>query len=487
MAMPPAAASGGTSGSAGTQPAQTSRDAGDFFESGAWRGYVFVSAQGMGSTISPMDFSMQTTGMPRCVMGSVAASADYSAIAQLGFELTDMGGGVTPTQSGVLVEVENTAASPLRFQVESPDGTTRWCAQISGSGGFIPWTSLNTMCWDNSGVAYNNEPIAKAMFLVPGAMTAAVPFDFCVNKLAEADGPAAGAAGSGGSSAGTGGAPSSMGGSGGSGGNGGNSSGSAGQSGGNTTVPPLEGGCMGYATRYWDCCKPHCGWSANVPGGASPLNACDMSDNSLGGNVDARNSCEAGGTAYLCHNMVPWAVNDQLSYGFSAVAASSGDICGKCYQLQFSGVSFNAGEDPGSTALRGKQMIVQAINVGGDVGSGQFDLSVPGGGVGIYNACSAQWGVPASELGGQYGGFLQRCKEQVSRTDHAALKSCVMQSCMNIFETRGLTELAAGCRWFVDWFEVADNPAISYKEVSCPEELGGKGVRRPGGPGNSCL
>jgi hypothetical protein len=45
-----------------------------------------------------MSFSMQTTGVPRCVMGSVAASSDYSAVAQLGFELTDMGGGVTPTK-----------------------------------------------------------------------------------------------------------------------------------------------------------------------------------------------------------------------------------------------------------------------------------------------------------------------------------------------------------------------------------------------------
>jgi hypothetical protein len=185
--------------------------------------------------------------------------------------------------------------------------------------------------------------------------------------------------------------------------------------------------------------------------------------------------------------MVPWAVSDKLSYGFSAVAASGTDICGKCYQLQFSGVSFNAGADPGSTALAGKQMIVQAINIGGDVGSGQFDISVPGGGVGMFNACSTQWGVPASELGGTYGGFLKTCKDQVGRTDHAALKSCVMQSCMNVFEARGLKDLAAGCKWFVDWFQVADNPSVSYKEVTCPEELAGKGVRRQGGGGGSCL
>jgi hypothetical protein len=405
------------------------------------------------------------------VKGSVAASSDYSAIAQLGFELTDSGG-VTPTKAGVLVDVKNNASSLLRFQVESPDGSTRWCAQLSGSGGFIPWTSFNTMCWDNTGVAYNREPIAKAMFLVPGMTSAAVPFDFCVNKLEEADAGATGAT----AAAGGGGTMMAQAGSG---------AGSAAAGGSGTSVPPLQGGCTGYASRYWDCCKPHCGWKNNVPGGSNPINSCDMSDNNVG-NADARNSCEAGGTAFLCHNMVPWAVDDKLSYGFSAVAASSQDICGKCYQLQFSGVSFNAGADPGSTALAGKQMIVQAINVGGDVGSGQFDISIPGGGVGMYNACSQQWGVPASELGGQYGGFLQSCKAQVGRTDHAALKSCVMQSCMNVFEARGLMELAAGCRWFVDWFEVADNPSVSYKEVACPEALAGKGVRRQGG-GGGCL
>jgi len=258
--------------------------------------------------------------------------------------------------------------------------------------------------------------------------------------------------------------------------------------GGRSTLPPLEGACMGYATRYWDCCKPHCGWSANVPGGSSALAACDQSNNSLGGDYDARSSCDGGGgTAYLCHGMVPWAVNDQLAYGYSAVASSATDICGKCYQLQFTGTSFNAGEDPGSAALSGKTMIVQAINIGGDVANGQFDISIPGGGVGMFNACSKQWGVPASELGGTYGGFLQQCKQEKGRTDHAALKSCVMQSCMNVFEARGLNELAAGCQWFVDWLQVADNPAVAYKEVACPSELANKGVKRTGPAGNACL
>ena len=81
------------------------------------------------------------------------------------------------------------------------------------------------------------------------------------------------------------------------------------------------GSCDGYATGYWDCCKPHCGWKSNVQGG-NPLAACDKSDNSLGGNVDAQSACN-GGNAYQCHNLVPWAVDDKLAYGYSAVPASA--------------------------------------------------------------------------------------------------------------------------------------------------------------------
>jgi hypothetical protein len=247
------------------------------------------------------------------------------------------------------------------------------------------------------------------------------------------------------------------------------------------TVPPLSGGCDGWATRYWDCCKPHCGWSANSSSG--PLGVCDKQDNPTG-NPDAANSCE-GGPGFLCHSLAPWAVSSKLAYGYAAVSSRESGICGKCYQIDFSGRSHNAGNDPGSSALAGKSMIVQAINIGGDVGSNQFDIAVPGGGVGAFNACSSQWGVPSSELGAQYGGFLASCKS-INANDHQALKNCVMQKCTSVFESRNLSELAAGCRWFAEWFEVADNPALKYAEVPCPPELMNKGIRRPGSASNSC-
>lgn len=42
-----------------------------------------------------------------------------------------------------------------------------------------------------------------------------------------------------------------------------------------------------------------------------------------------------------------------------------------------------------STSIAGKKMIVQATNTGADLGEGQFDLAIPGGGVGICKETSS--------------------------------------------------------------------------------------------------
>ena len=93
-------------------------------------------------------------------------------------------------------------------------------------------------------------------------------------------------------------------------------------------------------------------------------------------------------------------------------------------------------------------MIVQATNTGSDVGEGQFDLAIPGGGVGLFNACTAQWGAPASGWGAQYGGISSdTCSELPSA-------------------------LQPGCKFrFGDWFEGADNPTVDWEKVTCPKAL----------------
>ncbi|KAA8912010.1 RlpA-like double-psi beta-barrel-protein domain-containing protein-containing protein [Sphaerosporella brunnea] len=206
----------------------------------------------------------------------------------------------------------------------------------------------------------------------------------------------------------------------------------------------------GVTTRYWDCCKGSCSW----PGKAAvsqPVNTCDINNNVLS-NFNTASAC-TGGTAYMCANQSPWAVNDNLSYGFAAVklaGQTEADWCCSCYQLTFT-----------SGPVAGKQMIVQATNTGADLGNNHFDIAIPGGGVGIYNACTSQCrevlrevsliktdGAPPNGWGAQYGGISSR-----SQCDSfpAALK--------------------AGCYWRFDWFQGVDNPNVTFQKVPCPSQL----------------
>ncbi|MEM9457700.1 MAG: hypothetical protein AAGF11_26210 [Myxococcota bacterium] len=248
-----------------------------------------------------------------------------------------------------------------------------------------------------------------------------------------------------------------------------------------------QGPCQGYATRFWDCCKPHCSWSGNVDPAMEPLGTCNQA-NAPQGDPNIVSSCSqlGAGSAYACYSLTPWAVNDNLAYGFAAVPAA-GDSCGRCYSLEFTGSSHNGGADPGSAALAGKTMVVQAINIGHDVNGGQFDIMIPGGGVGLFDACSHQWGVDTSELGATYGGLLTACQNETGGSYEAA-KSCVVNRCNELFAGGQFSDLAAGCQWFIDWYEAADNPSLTYTEVECPAELiGATGMdRSPLGDTLSC-
>lgn len=124
----------------------------------------------------------------------------------------------------------------------------------------------------------------------------------------------------------------------------------------------------GTTTRYFDCCKSSCGFTGKpiFASGSGPVTSCDIHDSPLTG-FDAQSGC-AGGSAYTCSDQTPWAISDTLSYGFAATSIDGGSEaswCCACYELTFT-----------STAIAGKQMIVQATNTGGDLGSNQFDLAV---------------------------------------------------------------------------------------------------------------
>ncbi|KAI4595903.1 hypothetical protein KJ359_006542 [Pestalotiopsis sp. 9143b] len=194
----------------------------------------------------------------------------------------------------------------------------------------------------------------------------------------------------------------------------------------------------GTTTRYWDCCKPSCAWSGKASVSA-PVDTCDKNDSVLS-DVDTKSACD-GGTAYTCTDNSPWAVSDSLAYGFAATAISGGSEsswCCACYKLTFT-----------SGAVSGKTMIVQSTNTGGDLGSNQFDILIPGGGVGIFDGCTSEFG--SALPGAQYGGVS-------SRSDCDSMPS----------------SLVAGCQFRFDWFGGADNPGVTFEQVQCPSEITAK-------------
>ena len=246
-------------------------------------------------------------------------------------------------------------------------------------------------------------------------------------------------------------------------GNGGTPPGNGGTQSGTGGYPPIVGGSNGWASRYWDCCKPACGWKANVHAG-NPTPSCNQSNQSNGGNYDVQSACN-GGDGYMCWNGAPWAVNDNVAYGFAA--ASGGNYsCGRCYEIQFTGTG-HSGANVGAMSIKGKTMIVQVLNNGG-VNSDQFDILIPGGGVGAQNACTKQWN--GADLGMQYGGYLAECNGD---------KSCVQQKCNTVFA--GKTDLLAGCNWFLTWYNAADNPNLVFKQIACPAAITQRsGLQDPG-------
>ncbi|KAJ4297757.1 hypothetical protein N0V90_005652 [Kalmusia sp. IMI 367209] len=211
-------------------------------------------------------------------------------------------------------------------------------------------------------------------------------------------------------------------------------------------------------TRFWDCCKPSCAWKEKAPF-SRPVLSCSIDDKPT--DIDAGTGCN-GGSAYLCSDQQPWAVNDTFSYGFAGVfikpELTGGKIedawCCACYQVDFT-------SDP----LKGKTMIVQASNTAYDVNTANrfslavsdFDLiaifianlrQVPGGNTTSHDACARQYGVDQTVFG----------------TDNTGVSS--KDDCKNLPEA-----LQKGCEWRFDWYEDAGFPTANFKRVTCPSEL----------------
>ncbi|KFZ24263.1 hypothetical protein V502_01255 [Pseudogymnoascus sp. VKM F-4520 (FW-2644)] len=199
---------------------------------------------------------------------------------------------------------------------------------------------------------------------------------------------------------------------------------------------PTEG--VAVTDRYWDCCKPSCAWKGKASFD-SPVFSCDSNNNHFS-DFDAGTGCN-GGTAFLCADQSPWAVNDTFSYGFvgASLAGYVEDAwCGACYQLDFT-----------SGDVKGKRMVVQAHNTGYDVhDANRFALAIPGGNTSYAGACALQYGVSDAVFGEKNVGLSTA--SQCDKLPKA---------------------LQAPCHWRFDWFQDADRPTANFTRVPCPVEL----------------
>ena len=224
-----------------------------------------------------------------------------------------------------------------------------------------------------------------------------------------------------------------------------------------------KGGTHGFASRYWDCCMPHCA----QPDHGGTARTCDAKGKTKIGN-NTTSVC-AGGQGAACTSQTPIVVSDKLAYAFAATPGND-NTCGKCFALTFTGEGFYETKK-NHQQLKGKTLVVMASNIGYDVSNGQFDIMIPGGGVGMYNGCSAMgWG----NQGKQYGGLLSDCEEEIGysgddNTIYTRRKQCLTNKCNQVFAND--SEAKDGCLFLATWMEAAGNPKHEYKQVDCPAAL----------------
>ena len=208
---------------------------------------------------------------------------------------------------------------------------------------------------------------------------------------------------------------------------------------------------------------------------------CQSASDAFGG---GGNSGDANSHTYAC---VDWSVgsylwenqqcvyrertNDDVHFGVGSFGTPSDNTMGKCYRMQIAGMS--------------SPVIAQVVNTGSDVHSGQFDLQMMAGGIGLCNALTSHVdGFTDGETSGdamfpmfagdntvwgpkKYGGFEHRdgCDnipmypDAVSSSPFYNNEMDLQSMCRRSFELGARVDSGA-------------NPVItSGVRVACPEEL----------------
>ena len=233
----------------------------------------------------------------------------------------------------------------------------------------------------------------------------------------------------------------------------------------------ISGGMSGsgFASRYWDCCKPSCSWTNNA-GAGNEARQCDAQMNVIS-NPNESSMCD-GGRSTTCLSQVPFTIKgcDNLGFAFGAVPGAGPKVCGRCFLLSFTGQG-KYETKLNHKKLAQKKLVVMASNIGYDVAGGQFDVMIPGGGVGIFNGCASILG---NSMGAQYGGLLSDCENEVGwgGSDdeiYKRRKECLTNKCNTVFASKANAK--AGCLFQANFMEAAGNPLHTFKEIECPQVL----------------
>ncbi|MCF0215889.1 MAG: hypothetical protein HUK21_05400 [Fibrobacteraceae bacterium] len=219
-------------------------------------------------------------------------------------------------------------------------------------------------------------------------------------------------------------------------------------------IKVVNGGASGSgkATRYWDSCAPSCAWTGKKKESYVDVAKTCLADGTEGDVKYDGSVCNSDGLSGTCTFQAPMIINDKYAYAFAA-ANDQEAVCGRCFMLTFNGGA--EGGDRGS--IRDKKLIVMISNTGSDVQRGNFDIMIPGGGVGQFDGCR-KMGISCN--GQRYGGLLSDCGN--------GNKDCLAQKCNSEYKDPNLRN---GCLFLANWLDAADNPYHSYKQVECPQEL----------------
>lgn len=205
-------ASPGAGGTSMADPLDNASANNGYIQAGPWHGYGWAATYGTLTSISPYCAPgtydcMKNMGKKICMNGMNQASDATGATLTWNLNQNVDGGTPMPiATSGAGLSITLAVkqpnfivlnVNPIKVQIQSnintPD-TVYWCSRLLGQPSshttdgnnypiyIVPWSSFNTMCWNQQGTTYaGGTPIMALAVVVSGySAAAAFPFDICL-------------------------------------------------------------------------------------------------------------------------------------------------------------------------------------------------------------------------------------------------------------------------------------------------------------------